>query len=1177
MSTATHAQQDAALQNAARSDLGATAKGTGAPFNRDWPAANALGSGRGTIFGSPMTGATLEVRTVVPVDIQAIEIVPLDYNLTRLAKAVEIDVDGKPQGRFELPNEPLPTRIPVTLRGQTVTFKVVAEHESRTKNGKTGPNWGGFAALRIWTTTDVETLMSPVPGYQTTALPTAIAPTLGSIVEGAVRVEGEPRFAQGHPRTLWDAEDVARFKRMLTTSVTLKQQFDALRKTLDDRMAKPLGIPEPRQDDAGEWLHLPDQKFGKTHTQLSLDIANFGTFYQLSGEEKYAEFCKRLLLAYADAHPKYGIGARQGFSHDPSKVFDQRLGDAIWIIQVARGYDFIHDSPSLTDADRAKIEDDLVRASALHILGNRAMVRSPTNWSAISMAAVLMCGYATDDPELIQIGLYGRERNTVGTPDNILGGAFFHFGPTCIGPDGLWSEGAMGYQFMAMQALVTAAEAGWRNGIDLYRYRDGALKWVFDSPLQVAYPDLRTPALNDSGNASIVGRDSYLYEYAYLRYGDPRYLLILNQTPQHLAAQYQLFPLATLFDRDRNAPAPPVDWRSVNFFDVGFGILRTTDERGTVSLLMDYGPFRSHGHPDKLNLDLFAFGDILMPDPGIVWYEQPLYRNWYKTTMAHNALVVDGKSQSNVNPTLLVYGPADTMGIQRAAVHGVYAGVTLDRAVFLTSDYLADLFGAFARVERQLDLCWHIRGDFASDLPLVDNPLEPPLEPGYSELAGVRRTTTDQAWDATVTRKGKATRLLAAGGNPTEVIVGQGHFGAERPPAILQRRRTASTIFGNVADISGIEGGFVRRVVQSGTIEDGHAWLTIETIQGTDTALASYRPGLKSTPGLVTDAQQALVRRDGTSVRALYLGGGLQLTTEGGSLLRSAPGLAYVERAATGAWVVGNPSAEGADLTVNLPGITELEAWPLDVDNRRGAKLQPKAAAAGGIVLTLPPAGRIELSKPGTMGIHAQRQAVLLQRQAEREAADAAARAASKTRSDARTEAAKATPSPANTWIVARGPAFSAQGGGTVKPAPNRVGATGTVFSGWDGIGHWLEWTLEVPAKGYYNLSLLYCSGMEGAEREVCVNGEVQEPDATLTLPGTGGWSNSSDDWQLATLQDPVTAKPLLLRFKQGPNTVRLTNTTGRGANVDLLAVTSPDVTASRADLAARAPVEETP
>ena len=224
----------------------------------------------------------------------------------------------------------------------------------------------------------------------------------------------------------------------------------------------------------------------------------------------------------------------------------------------------------------------------------------------------------------------------------------------------------MGYQFMALEALVMDAEVLWHHGLDMYRYRDCALKRLFDSPLQFSYPDLTTPAMHDSGHDSIVGRDSFLYEYAYRRYRDPNYLLVLNQSGRHLDAHFQQFPVSVLYDRDPKEKQPAVEWKSVNFFGVGYGIPRMTTPAGTNSLLLEYGPYRSHGHPDKLSIDLYAFNDQLMTDPGSVWYELPLYQQWYHTTLAHNTLVVDERNQIMCGATQLVYAPADTMGMQRA-------------------------------------------------------------------------------------------------------------------------------------------------------------------------------------------------------------------------------------------------------------------------------------------------------------------------------------------------------------------------------------------------------------------------------------------------------------------------------------------------------------------------------
>ena len=120
----------------------------------------------------------------------------------------------------------------------------------------------------------------------------------------------------------------------------------------------------------------------------------------------------------------------------------------------------------------------------------------------------------------------------------------------------MWAEGAMGYQFMALEALVMDAEVLWHHGIDMYRYHNCALKRLFDTPLQFCYPDLTTPATHDSGRDSIVGGDSYVYEYAYRRYRDPSYLLILNQTGRHLDAHFQQFPVSVLYDRDPKEKQP---------------------------------------------------------------------------------------------------------------------------------------------------------------------------------------------------------------------------------------------------------------------------------------------------------------------------------------------------------------------------------------------------------------------------------------------------------------------------------------------------------------------------------------------------------------------------------------------------------------------------------------------
>ena len=304
-----------------------------------------------------------------------------------------------------------------------------------------------------------------------------------------------------------------------------------------------------------------------------------------------------------------------------------------------------------------------------------------------------------------------------------------HFAPPAI-PGGAWVEGSPSYAFYALGSMVNAAEAAWRHGLDLYRHNDHIFKSMFDFPILLSYPDMTTPAENDGHRASLFG--DYvptLYEYAYRRYRDPRYLAIINSPPEraYLASLYASptrpkgrssrslsmtgagsAPPSVLYDLNPNELPGPMRLPSVNYPQVGFGVLRTaaSNGEGIQNLTLSYGPSASHGHPDKLHIDLFSFGDVLMPSPGVnyPYSNNPLIDTWYHTTLAHNTLTVDETSQQfhphdprkpDVRADQTVFGPADSIGIQRAWSDSAYKGVTMDRSLFLTGAYLADLFGAF--------------------------------------------------------------------------------------------------------------------------------------------------------------------------------------------------------------------------------------------------------------------------------------------------------------------------------------------------------------------------------------------------------------------------------------------------------------------------------------------------
>ena len=278
--------------------------------------------------------------------------------------------------------------------------------------------------------------------------------------------------------------------------------------------------------------------------------------------------------------------------------------------------------------------------------------------------------------------------------------------------------------------------------------------------------------------------------------------------------------------------------------------------------------------------------------------------------------------------------------------------------------------------------------------------------------------------------------------------------------------------------------------------------------------------------------------------------------------------VADLERAENGSYILGNPSSSPAGVMVRMPGLGSF--YKLDADGRRTGKLVPRLMVESGN-LQLPAGGRVEFAAKGAVSVHEHRQAMLRKRQADQEAAMNAAANAAKARTLAREKASAANPLPKGTIVVVQAEDFTGQGGGKVGVSDNKKAIIGKAFSSWDAVGHWLEYTFDVPAAGYYNLTLCYCSELALCERRLTVNGTEQEPFAPVIFPGTGGWANGSDDWRLFTAGNPVAKHPLLIELNKGRNVLRLTNTNGRGVNLDYLSVHSSDVKPTRKMLSEKA------
>lgn len=804
-------------------------------------------------------------------------------------------------------------------------------------------------------------------------LPANIAPTpITAPPQTPVEVEGKARTTQGHPCCLWDQQDIDEIKGRLKTDPELQKIFAALKDAMDKRITEPLGVPE-----AGG--PAPTKDVYHAHGANSNVISDLGTMYVLTGDEKYGEFAKQMLVAYAKAYP--GLTHPDGWVHNKyrsamdGRLTGQFLDDGCWLARVARGADLVYNVKSWTPEERKLVQHDLFEAVSSEffdpIIKDRYYVTETHNRADICTSAVLMSGYATDDDKLINIGLYGVD----GTADKPTGGVLgVYFTPKCIFEDGLWNEGAPGYQLqIASAGLMNDAETLWHHGIDLYRYNNCILKRLLDSSIGLAYPDskLSLPALHDSAPLSLLDdRDWFSseanapFEYGYRRYKDPAYIPIARKGAKSLSMSIHSGPPSLFQDLPDDSKVPPRKIESANYYSVGYGVLRLPAPKGYNQVLLEYGPSGSHGHPSKLGIDVYAMEDPLLVFPGVIFpYNDPRDPKWYWTTLGNCTLTVDEKSQilwanlyqfpkgtPNAEAKQVLFGPATTMGIQRAWADNLYPEkIAQDRSLFLTTNYMADLFSADAAANHKYDLAWHIRGTFPADMKMEPYAFPEPVSNGYNALTNVQHVSSDQPWTTTITTpKGAPARFFAPGGTPTEFITGIGLFLKESPPAIIERRiDQKNVLFGNVIDLSGAAEPYVKSVTQEGGVDSGYGLLKVQTAKGTDLCFTAFKQGKMSAGGLETDAQQALVSNDGAHVQALYLGGGTTLKAGDAAITRSDVGLAYVEKLNDGSYIVANPSPTDATITVTLAGLDNLSAFLVDRDNKQLGPATVTRNAAG--------------------------------------------------------------------------------------------------------------------------------------------------------------------------------------------------------------------------------------
>jgi hypothetical protein len=454
---------------------------------------------------------------------------------------------------------------------------------------------------------------------------------------------------------------------------------------------------------AGERHDRAWARFG--HLWLAERAAALATLASLAGHGGAAHRAAEILTGYASSYFDY---PNRDNVLGPSRLFFSTYLESVWVTNYLAAALLLRESGHLPDqvADGVGV----VAEEAANLIGEfDEGFSNRQTWHNAALAAIAVW---FEDEELLNRAVQGP----TGMLPHLVEG---------FGSDGMWYEGE-NYHLFALRGQLVGM--GWARdaGVDLLEDERLAarLAAALRAPALTALPDHSFPARKDSRFGMSLAQPMYLdlWEVGLARLGDESsdlwsWLRELYATPAPAAKTFDSYlheagepPPAARTRADLSwwallemAPALPegAAWEpgTVLLERQGLAILRAPDRYASLECGR-YGG--GHGHPDRLHLTLFADGQLWLADPGTGSYVAGDLM-WYRSTLAHNAPRLEGRSQPPGDAQCEAFDVQDAWSWTR----GRYGELS---RTLVAGDYLLDVVELDAAEDRTIELAWHPAG-----------------------------------------------------------------------------------------------------------------------------------------------------------------------------------------------------------------------------------------------------------------------------------------------------------------------------------------------------------------------------------------------------------------------------------------------------------------------------------
>jgi oligo-alginate lyase len=440
-------------------------------------------------------------------------------------------------------------------------------------------------------------------------------------------------------------------------------------------------------EDPGTGARVTGEEIGGAWRQLAHErtyrlMRSMAVLFRLTGDERFAEWAVQGL-----------VGAAMMFARDElrntrfsSALYNQPLYDAQILSIAALTYGMVEDTAAMGARGVREPILGMFGSQIPHLL--RALEAGGiNNTSAYIALAIALIGEARGDESLILRGLHSER---TGLEAHLRDGV-----PTRNGVrDGFWFEGTLFYHLYTIFPLIGLRQVAQRRGADTGDH-DAVLHAMLSVVLKLCDDQGRLYCLGDFG----APRTSKLVIYRHLLEYAHGWLGCLEFEPV-LAAMYARGPRRNSFaalayggdalalnQRPAGSPAG-VDCLGA----AQIARLTASDAAGPFALWFKCGPYGGgHDHLDALAIGLHARGEIVTTDLGSPGYGLTHIREFYKSTLSHNTLMVDEQPQNRARDAELLSSHPEYCQIG-GVVRDAYEGVNLKRVVRLAPPlvYLED-------------------------------------------------------------------------------------------------------------------------------------------------------------------------------------------------------------------------------------------------------------------------------------------------------------------------------------------------------------------------------------------------------------------------------------------------------------------------------------------------------